>query len=117
MMLKAIKRALSLCRFCWFNDLLDEIHKLFDNTTEVHEAEIRTTKALIERIKSKEIIFSGMESEDLDWKLRELVADTASKKVKQDRHFPKGFDLEARDIIEKVRDRISDLSKGSLVDA
>lgn len=113
--LKAAKRSLNLARFCWFDDILNSLHFLFENTTAVHEVEIRATKSALDRLSSGVgVTCQGLNIADIEDRLSLLIAENGAKKVRETKQFPDGFDKGVEEIIDKLLGRISALSGGSL---
>jgi hypothetical protein len=112
--LKASKRALNLARFCWFDDLLNELHFLFENTTAVHRVEIEATRRALGRILNGEILIDGSYKEEVEGRLNLLIAELSAKDVLERKYFPKGFEDSAKRIIQQLLERVADLSGGSI---
>ena len=112
--LKASKRALNLARFCWFDDLLNELHILFENTTAVHQVEIEATRRMLKRARDGELALDGIKTSEVEDRLGLLNAELGAKEIREKRYFPKGFDESAKLLVSRILDRVSDLSGGSI---
>lgn len=112
--LKALKRALSLCRFCWFDELLDRIHQLFDGTPDIVNAERKIVEDIIDSIEELNIKWLSAKRDDLDWLVRKLAAEAVLRSIDQEKKFKFGFDAEATSIISEVIAKIENVSRGRL---
>jgi hypothetical protein len=112
--LKAAKRALNLSRFCWLDDFVNDLHFLFENTTTVHQVEIRSTSAALDRVKAGAVACEGLGVDDVEDRLSLLIAEEATKRIRERKHFPNGFDDGAEKLITQLLGRISALSGGTL---
>lgn len=115
--LKAAKRALSLARFCWFDDEVNALHSLFENTVAVHQAEIRATELALERVNEDAGFPNPAGVDDIKDRLSILTLERDKKKIIEKKKFPGGFDDGASQIISDLISKVFRMSGGSIGNA